>query len=680
MSKLTSLIRRAPKRTSGIVAMIALAVIVPVAALAWGPSRETFTIEKPSDHVAFNSITNNPTIGDERNFVGIRETTAANTWYDNMTVQKGKEYTVRMYVHNNAAANLNLVAQNVTAKFNLPTTTGKSVQVNGFLNASNVGADTKGNAGKYAEVYDHATFNSTTNFNLAYVSGSLKYENNAFGAAGTPLSESIFTSAGTKLGYDKLDGKIPGCFQYDGYVTFKVKPQFEETTNFSLTKMVSKHGEAKWSESYAAQPGEVVDFILAYKNTGEVQHNDVTFRDTLPTGLSAVANSNTWSNASKQNIPVTTSNLTNGTGINVGSYAKGANAYTVFSAKVAEKEQLKCGVNTFVNKGKVNTGGYAVEDTATVTVNKDCTPPPVKKITVCELATKKIVTINEADFDAKKYSKNLDDCKTVPPVKITVCELATKKIISIDEKDFDAKKHSKNLDDCKTVPPVKIVVCELATKQIITIDEKNFDAKKHSKDLNDCKTVPPVKIVVCELATKKIVTIDEKDFDAKKHSKNLDDCKTPEKIIVCELATKKIVTINESDFDAKKHSKNLDDCKTVPPVQITVCEIATKKIITIDEKNFDATKHSKDLNDCKTVPPVQITVCEIATKKIVTINKSDFNETQYTTDLTKCEETPVTPPELPHTGMGENIVAMLGLGSLVAGVAYYIASRRALGL
>jgi uncharacterized repeat protein (TIGR01451 family)/LPXTG-motif cell wall-anchored protein len=574
MSKLTSLIRRAPKRTSGIVAMIALAVIVPVAALAWGPSRDTFTVEKPSDHVTFNSITNNPSIGDERNFVGIRETSAANTWYDDVTVQPGKEYYVRMYVHNNAAANLNLVAENVTAKFNLPTNTAKSIQVNGFLNASNVGADTKGNKGAYAEVYDQATFNSTTNFNLAYVKDSLKYENNAFGPNGTTLSESIFTSAGTKLGYDKLDGKIPGCFQYDGYVTFKVKPQFEQTTNFTLTKKVSKHGEAKWADSYAAQPGEVVDFLLAYKNTGEVQHDDVTFRDTLPTGLSHVAakdvngkeNFGVWSNASTQNNPITTKNLTNGTGINVGSYAKGANAFTTFSAKVASKEQLKCGDNTLVNKGKVNTGGYAVEDTATVTVKKECLPE-VKKITVCELATKKIVTIDEKDFNTSKYSKDLDDCKEIV------------------------------------------------------------------KNIN-----------------------------------------------VCELATKKIITINEKDYDAKKHSKNLDDCKEVP-TNINVCELATKKVITIDEKNFDATKHSKNLDDCKTPEtPEQMNVCEIETKKIVTIEKGNFDETKYTTDLTVCEVTPETPPELPHTGAGDNIVAILGLGSLVAGVAYYVASRRALGL
>ena len=418
MSSLKSLIRRAPKRFSAIVAMIAVAVVVPVAAFAWGPERATYTVEDPAKVVAFNSITNNPNVGDERNFVGIREASAANVWHDDMTVQPGKEYYVRMYVHNNAHQDLNLVAENVTAKFNLPTTTGKSVQVNGFLNASNVGADGKGNKGAFAEVYDHATFNSTNDFNLAYVKDSLKYENNVF-TKGTPLSESIFTSAGAKLGYDKLDGNIPGCFKYAGYVTFKVKPQFAETTNFTLKKMVSKHGENKWVENYAAQPGEKVDFILNYKNTGDVQHDDVTFRDTLPTGLTFVKDSNTWGNARTPSVAVANDDLTNGKGINVGSYAKGANAFTIFTAQVASKEQLKCGVNELVNKGKVNTGGYSVEDEATVTVNKECTPPVVTNIKVCELATKKIITIDEKNFDASKHSKNYDDCKettTPPPV------------------------------------------------------------------------------------------------------------------------------------------------------------------------------------------------------------------------------------------------------------------------
>lgn len=402
MSKITSLIRRAPKRLSAAIAMIAAVIIVPAAVLAWGPIRDTYTVQNPAPRVTFNSITNNPNIGDERNFVGIREVGSTNVWYDDVTVQPGKEYFVRMYVHNNAADNLNLTAENVRAKFNLPTNTAKSLQVNGFLSSSNATP---------TEVYDHARFNSDKDFNLAYVGGSLKYENNHFGPNGTPLPESIFTSAGALLGYDELNGEIPGCFQYAGYVTFKVRPQFAETLDFTLSKKVSKHGANQWVENYTAQPGEKVDFILAYRNTGETQQDDVTFRDTLPAGLKYVPGSTKWNNASNQNMTATDT-LTNGVGVNVGSYAPGANAWVTFSATVAETKDLVCGTNNLLNKGKVNTEGYAVEDDATVTVNKTCEPG---KISVCELATKKIITINESAFDASKHTKDLSKCSELPP-------------------------------------------------------------------------------------------------------------------------------------------------------------------------------------------------------------------------------------------------------------------------
>jgi len=349
--------------------MIAAAVIIPSALLAWGPERPTYTIEQPADHVTFNSITNNPNIGDERNFVGIRETGTTNLWSDNMAVVKDKQYTVRMYVHNNAAANLNLVAENVTAKFNLPTTTGKSIQVNGFLSSTNATP---------TEVYDHAIFTASEDFNLAYVSGSLKYENNSFGATGTALSESIFTSAGVKLGYDKLDGKIPGCFQYAGYVSFTVKPQFALVSNFTMSKMVSKHGDNKWVETYVAQPGETIDYLIQYKNVGETQHDDVTFRDTLPAGQTYVVGSTVFGNSKTPAGVKASDNIANGTGINVGSYAAGANAWVIFSAKIADNDQLPvCGANKFVNTAKVTAAGGSIEDTADVTVTKTCTVTPV---------------------------------------------------------------------------------------------------------------------------------------------------------------------------------------------------------------------------------------------------------------------------------------------------------------
>ena len=184
------------------------------------------------------------------------------------------------------------------------------------------------------------------------------------------------------------------------------------------------------------------------------------------------------------------------------------------------------GEGTYTAKAGVNTTvGYKTsadcEKTFTIA------PEPVKNIKVCETATKKIVTINEKDFDESKHSKDLDDCKVVPVEKnIEVCELSSMEVITIKESEFDAEKHSKNLDDCEVVT---IEVCELATKEVITIDEKEFDSEVHSKNLEDCEeeeVVTPVEknIEVCELATKDVVTIKESEFNSETYSTDLEDC------------------------------------------------------------------------------------------------------------------------------------------------------------
>lgn len=356
---------RSPKLAAFAAAVVG-AVLIPAALLAWGPSRPTYTLQNPADHVTFDSITDNPNIGDERDFVGIRQAGTNNTWTDNMSVQPGKTYTVRMYVHNDAASNLNLVAQNVTAKFNLPTTTGKSIEVDGYIDSSNASP---------TEVYDDATFNSSQDFNLAYVPGSLKYENNAFGAAGTPVSESVFTSAGALLGYDKLDGNIPGCMQYAGYLSFNVTPQF--ATNFNVTKQVRKDGTDGWHKSVKVNNGDTVDYLLGYQNTSGEEQDNVWFQDTLPKGISYIPGSTQLTNAANTTPLTLSNNLTKSTGVNVGNYADNANAYVAFKAKVHD-DSLVCGTKTYTNKVRVTVDNNQYKEaTADVVVSKVCenTPP-----------------------------------------------------------------------------------------------------------------------------------------------------------------------------------------------------------------------------------------------------------------------------------------------------------------
>lgn len=79
-------------------------------------------------------------------------------------------------------------------------------------------------------------------------------------------------------------------------------------------------------------------------------------------------------------------------------------------------------------------------------------------------------------------------CETEQPKNIKVCELSTKKIITIKENQFDSSKHSKNLADCATEG--NIVVCELKTGEVVTIKESEFNSDKHSKDLTKCEETP----------------------------------------------------------------------------------------------------------------------------------------------------------------------------------------------
>lgn len=84
-------------------------------------------------------------------------------------------------------------------------------------------------------------------------------------------------------------------------------------------------------------------------------------------------------------------------------------------------------------------------------------------------------------------------CKTTVTITDTdlrVCDLATKQVITIKQAEFDATKHSQNLDDCDTpVTPTNIKVCELTSGNIIEIPEAEFASAKHTKDLNstECK-------------------------------------------------------------------------------------------------------------------------------------------------------------------------------------------------
>lgn len=404
MSKITSLIRRAPKRLTAIVAMIAAAVIVPAVVFAWGPSRDTFTMASPAPYVTFNSITDNPQVGDERNFVRIKEA-GTNTYVDQVALQPGKTYTVSLFYHNNAKTSLNEsgagVALNAKARIQMPgvVQAGETATITGFVNASNSNP---------LSVWDEARgTNGSGAIALRYVQGSAKFVSNG-AINGQTVPDSLFTT-GANLGFDSQNGTVPGCNEFAGFINFNF---VVDQPNFEVKKEVSTDNKT-WKKSVASTAGSTVYYRVSYKNTGTTQQDGVTVRDYLPNGISYVNGSTVIANSVTNGQYQATSNgITVGNGLNVGSYAPNGDVYLKFSGKVADEAALACGVNSLKNVVRFSTSGGYKEDDATVTVNKTCEPG---KISVCELATKKIITINESAFDASKHTKDLSKCSELPP-------------------------------------------------------------------------------------------------------------------------------------------------------------------------------------------------------------------------------------------------------------------------
>ena len=477
--KLPTFIKNVSKRTYAVLAMAVATVVVPATLLAWGPStRVTFTEANPASYVTFNSITDNKQYGNETNFVQVRNVTDNTQYSDDTTLTPGKEYEVFAYYHNNASSSLNAsgtgIATGAFMRTQMPSTVkaGEEARITSFVGAANAKHLDKDGKNLGNQVWDEAYGKNTTGGDIAlsFVSGSAKITSKG-AVNGKTLPDALWGNNGTLLGYDALDGKLPGCLEFSGYVTYRFKVN---QPNFTVEKSVRKSGEGSYVDKVQAAAGATVDFRIEYKNTGTTPQA-VTIRDQLPAGLEYVAgstyfaNSNTggqWKAAEHDTVTKQ--------GLGIGSYTSGANAYVKFTAKVPAADKLACGVNKFVNTAAADTENGSKSDTATVEVTKECQPP--KEIQVCRLSDKKYpVTIKESEFDASKYSRNPDDCKVVEDKDIEVCRLSDKKYpVTIKESQFDDTKYSKNPNDCKENPPVEDK-CPVPGKEHLPADSEDCE-------------------------------------------------------------------------------------------------------------------------------------------------------------------------------------------------------------
>lgn len=362
-------------------AILSLSVFFPsMKALAldqtWGPERETFTWEQPATYRTFNSITDNPAIGDERNFVRVREV-GMETYYDNVEINPGKEYEVYVFFHNNAAARLNAsgagIADNVRLFMDIPEKIEKGQQ------AVIKGTITSGNTTPTA-VWDTAfLYNNTDTVYLRYVPNSATIHNNGGTANGAILdSNALFGETGAYLAYHNAEGYwgvIPGCNEYTGYVTLRV---VADHPNFTVNKEVSTDGANVYGESVNTAAGSTLDFKITYKNTGTMIQNNVTVYDVMPKGMEYIAGTTFVVTPTVPNGEFVVDKLFDG-GLNIGGFRPGEEATITYKAKLAESEEIfPCGQTEIFNNSSIATNDGTKTDQTRIVVVRNCTntPPP----------------------------------------------------------------------------------------------------------------------------------------------------------------------------------------------------------------------------------------------------------------------------------------------------------------
>lgn len=196
-------------------------------ASGWGDNsggRTSYTLDeinegKINDQIIFNTISDS-VIGDEKNFVAARENTKklpgeTYDWKGNLiNVEIGKEYLVRIYGHNNSPKGYDRIAEDVAIQFQIPGESGRSIAVHGLIFSSNAVPSL---------YWDGVVFTCETPFRLEYVQGSAKIRNNGIGSESSALLSDSIVNNWVTIGYNELNGRIPGCYQYAFYASIRVK-------------------------------------------------------------------------------------------------------------------------------------------------------------------------------------------------------------------------------------------------------------------------------------------------------------------------------------------------------------------------------------------------------------------------------------------------------------------------
>ena len=100
--------------------------------------------------------------------------------------------------------------------------------------------------------------------------------------------EIVETETGVLIGYDALDGNLPGGYPYAAYVGIEVKVVYDYSYTVDMQVRPAGEADAAWQEEVSAKVGDEVELQIAFQNLETLSVADVMAKTVLPEGLEYV--------------------------------------------------------------------------------------------------------------------------------------------------------------------------------------------------------------------------------------------------------------------------------------------------------------------------------------------------------------------------------------------------------
>ena len=340
--------------------------------------RETYTLDQINngilgDDIVFNSILDNSirsgSLHDERDFVSAREDNGINRgkenrWSNNITAEEGKTYIIRLFYHNNSPKGINATAVDASVEFDIPTVAARNIVVRGIISAKN---------SRESWYSDTTVFTADRPFILTYDVGSAMLENNGFSPTGAMLTDDIVEKP-VLIGFNDLNGRLPGCYGYSGYISIRVKPIFidgesvvkvnDSPTLIDPDDVFHADLEIRNEESQSCcyeldrnlHIGDKVYFEIDYKNMTQRKSDDIFIKVNHSDCLKIIDGTTKVYDAENDDGKIIEDGI-DSDGVYIGSYDPKEYACVHFQAEIVDPEDSNGeGVNNGSGDGSLDEG------------------------------------------------------------------------------------------------------------------------------------------------------------------------------------------------------------------------------------------------------------------------------------------------------------------------------------